>query len=624
MYLHLVRPSDGAISETRAFHYVPSISGSAVECPYNNSHLLQSKLLRPNFQLYSHILALDSASLARHIFRTGETPVRDKVKQTCSISVQCNLPDKVHSADAETCLSADVLPADRLQDHSLTVRAVRNKSVVFNEVPQVVQVDAIEVVGQVEVEVPTRGVSDEVTQMVVDDSAALVKADVTIDSADVLVERFSSEGSRPTSIQVDNDSCSPPPLPQKGLVFGKLKENLAKSVKGGAEAAFDPYAKIQRIQGRVKSVNFDRTSIATTPSDGDVRFSMASSEDLNSRLSAAFSDCSDLTDVRSIYSDVSDVASLVSSTHTLNDRLSLVSESDTELSDSDQTVIDGSSEVSVVDTIERQLEMLQSMSVDHDFQTYSSFQMAMKHPVDGWPVNFTMRDPDQPTEAEIDAVLNDLVYDDPSDIDVQSLQDLLLEPTILPAVPPRVESMVNNSSRAAFVGPPLPPRRFRKINQPLPDPPVKDLGLKSALMAIKQTFRKSSKPAKTDSVANASPYSSHGTLYNSQENVADAAKNKKPPTATLEDVKETDVVVAVVNDAPLEKAEAAEVPADAESKVVVAFDLDDQLTEAENYALYMRLAPLATASEFDEGESMSLIYADLSPTKESHKGQGQP
>ena len=43
----------------------------------------------------------------------------------------------------------------------------------------------------------------------------------------------------------------------------------------------------------------------------------------------------------------------------------------------------------------------------------------------------------------------------------------------------------------------------------------------------------------------------------------------------------------------------------------------DNLTEAENYALYMRLAPLATTSEFDENETLSMLYAELTPNRDA-------
>ena len=50
-------------------------------------------------------------------------------------------------------------------------------------------------------------------------------------------------------------------------------------------------------------------------------------------------------------------------------------------------------------------------------------------------------------------------------------------------------------------------------------------------------------------------------------------------------------------------------------------DLTDGLTEAENYALYMSLAPLATASEFDENETLSMLYADLNIAREALEAQ---
>jgi hypothetical protein len=338
--------------------------------------------------------------------------------------------------------------------------------------------------------------------------------------------------------------------------------------------------------------------------DSDGRLSVASSEDLNSRLSAAFSDYSDLTDVRSIAEesevDINDSLSLISSTHTLNDRLSQVSDASDISIVSDQTVIhDSKSDTGSIDTIEQQLEMLESMSVDPDCQTYSSFQMAMKHPIFGWPSRT------QPTDTPVEAIFNDLVYDDPTDDPILKLE------VPLPAVPPRVESKTVST-------PPLPPRRFKKLNQPLPDPPTRDLGLKSALQALKQTFKKAKPMSKSEASLNSSVsiHSSQRSIYNSQESVRDAHQNASAMDEQTSQ-SEPDTVKSDNETSSEQKLNESPVIQTALPTVVVDQVDPDNLTEAENYALYMRLAPLATASEFDENETLSMLYGELTPNRDA-------
>jgi hypothetical protein len=282
----------------------------------------------------------------------------------------------------------------------------------------------------------------------------------------------------------------------------------------------------------------------------------------------------------------------------LNDRLSQVSDATDISIVSDQTVIhDSKSESGSIDTIEQQLELLESMSVDPDCQTYSSFQMAMKHPFYGWPIRT------HPIDSPAEAIFNDLVYDDPTDDPILKLE------VPLPAVPPRVESKTVST-------PPLPPRRFKKLNQPLPDPPTRDLGLKSALQALKQTFKKAKPMSKSEASLNSSVsiHSSQRSIYNSQENVGDAHQNV---SAMDEQISEPDTVKND-NEVPAEQklSESPVIQAAVPSVVVDQVD-PDNLTEAENYALYMRLAPLATTSEFDENETLSMLYAELTPNRDA-------
>lgn len=473
MYVQLRRPSDKECSEPRPFQFLPTDSGSQEAGEgrwFGVGDLLTNKRFKPDFELYTRILAMDAAVLARRMFRAA-----DDEKTLNNAAVQCD-------------------------DQSLD---------------------------QVPISAPAKP------------PPVPVKAQ-------------------------ESESGAPPPLPEKGSGFAKLKGNLIKPGEGPVS------------RGAGKTVNFDRSSMATvvSESESDARYSVASSEDLNSRLSAAFSDYSDLTDVRSVAEseqDVNDVLSMVSSTHTLNDRLSLVSNA-SYLSDSGQTVIeqdggDGAgarSETDSIDTIEKQLEMLESMSVEPDCQTYSSFQMAMRHPI--WPDRPPLEPAAKPvttTDIEIDhQPVNDLVYDDPDNLD----DEILMEEVDSPSVPPRVES------KGVLSTPPLPPRRFKKLNQPLPEPPVKDGGLKSALQALKQTFKKS-KPIVASS---------------SQESVREVSTGK--------------VSIAEASLSP---------PQPEEAKANVSDPVGDNLTEAENYALYMTLAPLATASEFDENETLSMMYADV-------------
>ena len=158
---------------------------------------------------------------------------------------------------------------------------------------------------------------------------------------------------------------------------------------------------------------------------------------------------------------------------------------------------------------------------------------------------------------------------------------------------------------AAVSTPPLPPRRFKKLNQPLPDPPVKDLGLRNALQAIKQTFRKS-KPLNKEEQSQSN--SNLSAINASQENI-----NK-------------DIIVPSIQfqgDIPQSSdfgSDSACEPTNTSYQQVS--DLADSLTEAENYALYMSLAPLATASEFDENETLSMLYADLNLAREALETQG--
>ena len=506
MTIQLRRPSDQAYSEPKSFQYLPIYSGSVdVEKSFDGSTLFTGKRFKPDFQLYSHILAMDAAVLARQMFHAASGT------EQMDAYTQCGFP-----------------------------LAVNN--VIANHNP----------------------VSDLVEKSPRNPLISLALSNSNSDEREV-----------------------PPPLPEKGAGFAKLKGNLIKTNEA------DPHApKAQK--GPAKSVNFDRSSLTTVMSiisetESDARFSIASSEDLNSRLSAAFSDYSDLTDVRSIVEsevDVNDALSLISSTHTLNDRLSLLSEA-SDISDSDLTVIDGNkSETNSIDTIEKQLEMLESMSVDPDCQTYSSFQMAMKHPIYGVP----FRKPKFQSPPE--EAFNDQFYDDPTD-------DQLKFEIEVPVVPPRVESM------AAVSTPPLPPRRFKKLNQPLPDPPVKDLGLRNALQAIKQTFRKS-KPLNKEEQSQSN--SNLSAINASQENI-----NK-------------DIIVPSIQfqgDIPQPSdfgSDSACEPTKTSNQQVS--DLADSLTEAENYALYMSLAPLATASEFDENETLSMLYADLNLAREALEAQG--
>ncbi|XP_059352885.1 embryonic polarity protein dorsal-like isoform X2 [Daphnia carinata] len=538
VYVQLRRPSDGACSEARRFEYLPLDSGSvvAVDSSFDNSALFASKRFKPDFPLYTHILALDAAVLARQMFRApGES------RQYSNASVQCELLIEQEPKNEEK------------------EKESQSKS-------------NVEEIGQKQLETSV-------------DSASL-------DSQEQKQESLSG---------VNN---APPPLPEKGAGFAKLKSNLIKSGEN------HDFSKPKSQKGCGKVVNFDRSSVSTVTSEfeSDGRLSVASSEDLNSRLSAAFSDYSDLTDVRSITGesevDLNDSLSLISSSHTLNDRLSQISDASDISIASDQTVIRESKSEDSINTIEQQLEMLESMSVDPDCQTYSSFQMAMKHPFFGWPLRPQQVDP--PSEA----IFNDLVYDDPSDDPILKLE------TPLPAVPPRVESKTMST-------PPLPPRRFKKLNQPLPDPPTRDLGLKSALQALKHTFKKAKPMSKSEVSLNSSTsiHSSQRSIYNSQENVKDAHKdvqqfdelNSNPESPPVENEVET-------HDEQ-EPIEPQAIQAKDPTVVTENVDTSDNLTEAENYALYMTLAPLATASEFDDNETLSMLYAEL-PTRDGMPMQG--
>lgn len=532
VYVQLRRPSDGACSEARRFEYLPLDSGSvvAVDSSFDNSALFASKRFKPDFPLYTHILALDATVLARQMFRTPED-----VRQYSSVSVQCALPQEV-----------EPIPKKEGVEVGTQATSVAEKAI----------------------ESPLEPSSDLVNQT----------QDRQKESRPVLYD-------------------TPPPLPEKGAGFAKLKGNLIKP------GEILDNAKSPKNNG--KTVVFDRSSVSTVTSEfeSDGRLSVASSEDLNSRLSAAFSDYSDLTDARSLAEesevDVNDALSLMSSTCTLNGRLSQLSDATDISMASDQTVIrDSKSDTGSIDTIEKQLEMLESMSVDPDCQTYSSFQMAMKHPFYGWPIRT------RPSEPPADDIINDLVYDDPSDDPVLKLE------VPLPAVPPRVESMTVST-------PPLPPRRFKKLNQPLPDPPARDLGIKSALQALKHTFKKAMPTSKSEaSLTNSSSiHSSQRSIYNSQENVREIQKNI-PDVQPISD--------------PLPPKTDCEIPCEEKSTVSSTVQIDgaaidpaDNLTEAENYALYMTLAPLATASEFDDNETMSMLYAELTPHREAESVQVQ-
>lgn len=518
--MHLRRPSDHATSEPRSFKYLPAESGSVgtVLTPFNSNGFLARKKANPDFELYSHILAMDAAALARQIFRSASCGSQSDV------AVQCNLSSFMESKE---------------EDLAVTKAHTAISSVKPTEKP----------------------------------------ADLAI-----------AEEQR-TQVYSSFDG-KPPPLPEKGTNFVQLKGNLMKKSDGSKNQKNAP-----------KSVNFNDPSVAVLISDSEseARFSVASSEDLNSRLSAAFSDYSDLTDVRSLAEesevDLNDALSLISSTHTLNDRLSLVSDA-SDLSDTDQTIISAQrSETGSLDTLDKHLEVLESMSVEPDSATYSSFQMAMKHPIVAWPG--LEGSPLKSVEETQETIIDDLLYDDPEPAD-----DLLLKPeNLLPAVPPRIESK-------AAPTPPLPPRRFKKINAPLPDPPTKDHGLKSALHALKQTFKKSKPTTKTE--INAEPanfYSSQKSINTSQEIISEVDKVTEAQNGEEHKKTESNIGESVENKVDDQVAQ----------PVSAGLDPSDCLTEAENYALYMRLAPLATASEFDENETMSMLYGELRSGREAPK-----
>lgn len=475
-----------------------------------------NKRFKPDLQLYTRILAIDAAVLARRMFHA----TADEDKYLNNAAVQCDYLFDSIASKVTIDSSTQVGPESEL-----------NRSLIPTNAP------SLNVVGNGKVEIH------------------------------------------------ENCTEQPPPLPEKGVSFSKLKGNLIKPGSGDG---------VPRNTG--KSVNFDRSSLATIVSESgesDARFSVASSEDLNSRLSAAFSDYSDVTDIRSSIAesemDVNDALSLISSTHTLNDRLSMLSEA-SDLSDSDETVIEtdgvARSETGSIDTIEKQLEMLELMSVEppNDNQTYSSFQMAMRHPV--WPINPTALSPicELPSNCSevqtmVTVVDEDQLYDDPDpDPDHQPLS--VCDDIISPTVPPRVESMGT---------PPLPPRRFKKLNQPLPELPTtqlsRDLGLKNDLQVLKQTFKKS-KPAISNSLSPNSP--PLNSSINNDEGVVG-----KEPSISGGSASQDSIIF---------------------EKQKLENSTSDTLTEAENFALYMSLAPLATASEFDDSETLSMLYVDLAPT----------
>ena len=508
-YIQLRRPSDGATSEPRHFQYLPLDSGSTVEASFScNPHYLKKKI-KPDFQLYTQILALDAAVLARQMFRAADSN-KDLNPDLSNASVQCengDFPTSVTFSNSSEKYSDNPKEPVSVKKHVGQSNSCSDSKVdIYHAVPAIIDPDI------------------------------------------------------------------PPPIPEKGAGFAKMKGKLNSKEMD-------------------RPVDNHRASISTILTESDPRFSLASSEDLNSRLSAAFSDYSDVTDIHSIYSevDISDVLSLISSTHTLNDRLSQFNDdSDAESTDSEQTVIGGSNwETSSIDTIEKQLEMLQSMSVEPDCNTYSSFQMAMKYPFPGWPTRdltqnlsqdltqdltqdqtqYQTQHQTQHQAQSLKQIENDLVYDDPSEDSYKLGYEYPMNTN--PIVPPRIESMTSKI-------PPLPPRRFKKLNQPLPNPPNKDLGLKNALQAIKQSFKKT-KPPTGRNVEVSSSLSSSDT-----KSLLEPEVDESPPAIPIH-----------VND-PI-----------------------DHLTEAENYALYMTLAPLATTSEFDENETMSILYADLNSTREA-------
>ena len=510
MFIQLRRPSDGACSEPRRFDYLPLDSGTvdANVGQLTRSPLFANKRLKPDFSLYSHILSMDAAALARQMFSVT-SGVGD---QSSDVSVQCSLPT---SADIES-------------------------KVVSVEVG-VQTVAAVEAQAALEVFHPSDGKS--------------------VGHSRVLHS--------PSGV-----GDSPPPLPEKGIGFEKMKGNLMKASDNVCNRNLNESSSKSAITSLHANV-FDL--------DPNGRLSVASSEDLNSRLSAAFSDYSDLTDIRSIAEasdvDINDTLSMISSAHTLNGRLSQMSDMTDVSVSSDETVIrESRSLMGSIDTIEKQLEILEAMSLDPDNQTYSSFQMAMKHPIFSWPGAFQAKDCLENS--------NEQVYDDPAD------GSALIAEIASPVVPPRVESMTVPT-------PPLPPRRFKKFNQPLPDPPIKDAGLKSALQAIKQTFKKAKPVSQNKSSPINNPISSSPKSVDNNE----------------ESLKDDQQDVSKIHLEPNLAANDCDVSPDPKS-TEITLDPSDSLTEAENFALYMTLAPLATASEFDDNETMSMLYAELNAVSE--------
>lgn len=606
VWVQLRRPSDGAISESRPFQYLPMDTGSIVETPLTRAPHFLNKRFQPDYDLYSHILAADAASLARKMFRPASGAAADVPLWRRCADVQ-SLPSAV-TRDAETNVTVEDLLAFFVSQHP-------PESMPPMEMVSTSFIDVVESVAPPKVE-----------------------------------------------------EVAPPPLPQKGVAADRLRGN-ANWKSSDEDEEDDVFEQPVFAKVSAKAALAAKTRHSMASSIDERPFSLASSEDLNSRLSAAFSEYSDLTDVHSVYSeaDASDVLSLISSTQTLNDRLSLVSEAThatddaaSDVSDSDQTVIDGRSDRISVDTIERQLEILQSMSVDNDFQTYSSFQMAMKHPMlPQWPadshtdadlldsaaptVNNSLdgdakKDQQSLDRFEEDVIQVDLVYDDPNTED--SLLGLTpAEAEALravyaacdsPVAPPRVESAAPAATATgSAVFPPLPPRRFKRINQPLPEPPSQ--GLKAALLALKQTLKKVGRPgsSKADSTASSSIAGSQESLVRRPESIEKPSKDGEPKKAGQqpETTREADEY-EVVSPPPL----SAEAPAATGPATTLATPLatpagqdsnNETLTEAESYALYMRLAPLATASEFDDGENMSMLYAELAPARQVAQTVGQ-
>ncbi|XP_065563310.1 uncharacterized protein LOC136029146 isoform X1 [Artemia franciscana] len=568
VHIQLVRPSDGAVSESRQFHYY-SVPGT-----YFDPSFMDDPCYDGNESEYSESESSLDCSEAGSVLNMNQfsNPLYESVQpKRVDIAIQCLLlndkSNEIGSGDNHTLQNWKVFGLNSNGHDSQRISVA--SSFVGDQRESYLSEDLNEVLSMAGSYHSEMNGSICGSTMTLNNRLSLAgRSDATFDDRPLSVISITSE----CHPQIDDFNRS------------TISLNQRLSLAGQSVVTFS-------------DVNSQRSSLASERSDLHLKHS-DSMGSLNNRLS-------NIDSARdSFLSDfLESQRNSLSSESSLHDRLKLIDAAD-------------SSEGS--DMLEKHLAHLESIKLEDfdDARTYSSYQMAMKDPM--------MVDSD---EGDI--------YDNPFDgvppLPPKSFKDI-------PVAPPRTTSVTEKT-------PPLPPRKFKKINQPLPRPPPD--AFRSALMKAQDALKKAlqGKGMGSKSVSKASissrklggirvsdeptPTIEHKTVSDiilAYEPIGDKSENKQPgaiqggPTISPNGLFSYQEIYL---DSILDKASTSKIESDAIYGLVEIiknknpefpsdlFDDLNDLTEAENYALYTTLAPLATMSEFDESETMSMLYQEL-------------